>query len=245
MWDVTLSHKACICCMYYYSLFFTQLRRNIGNVAFFGLLGAMAAFLFLIFVPNAYKVQTDFLVMQNSQDPKDFYTLSKSAEYSGNVLREAIMSDLFLNEASKTGYFEEKPFSGDERNRLKAWRKTVEVRQRSNAGILEVTVYHDSRNDAVGIAKAVSEVLINQNTLFRSGSSESLSIKMISGPIVEQNPSILELILGSIAGMIGGIALFLIRLWYKQEVDMTDYSTFSLNKSYENREMRGGPVYDI
>ncbi|QQS61392.1 MAG: hypothetical protein IPN70_00445 [Candidatus Moraniibacteriota bacterium] len=229
--------------MYYYSLFFTNIRNNVGNIFFSALIGGVFVFLLLIFVPDAYKVRTDFLVMQHSEDSKDFYTLSKSAEYSGNVLREAVMSDLFLNEASRTNYFEREPFSGDERSRLKEWQNTVEVKQRSNAGILEVTVYRDSRNDAIGIAKAISDVLINQNTLFRSGPPESLSIKLISGPIVEQNPTIMQLIFGSIAGMILGIAIFFIRIWYKQEVDTTDYSVFA--PPMKNKESRGGLIYDI
>ena len=213
--------------MYYYSSLFTHIRRNKGNIAFAALVGGVATFLFLVFVPQAYKVQTDYLIIQQSASDQDFYTLSKSAEYSGNVLKEAILSNLFLQEVAQTDYFKRDLFSGDEKDQLKKWRKTVDVQQRTSAGILQVNVAYDDRSEAVGIARAISEVLINKNELFRSGDPESLSIKLISGPIVEQNPTASQLIMGVVAGLLFGSVLALLFVWYREEFDHTDYSTFS------------------
>lgn len=178
-----------------------------GDVLFAGLIGATVVFLALVFGSQAYTVQTDYLVIQKGAESQDFYTLSKSVEYSGNVLKEAVASDLFLSEVMNTNYFNRSVFSGDELDRLKKWRKVVRVSQRTNAGILEVTVRYSSRDDAMGIARAVSEVLINKNSLFRSGDADSISIKSISGPIVEQNPTISKLFSGIFSGFILGVAV--------------------------------------
>ena len=188
---------------------FSLMEGNKGNLAFAGLFGATLVFLSLVFFANDYSVQTDYLVIQESADKQDFYTLSKSVEYSGNILKEAVASDLFFSEAVKTGYFNAGAFSSNERDRLKEWRKSITVGQRSGAGILEVTVKRSSQVEAVGIARAVSDVLIQKNNMFRSGTPESITIKTISGPIVEQNPTVKNLIAGVVAGMLLGMSALL------------------------------------
>lgn len=229
----------------YYSLWFSRIRKNLVSILFGALSFGGVAFLGLVFIPDAYKVRTDFLIIQQSASSQDFYTLSKSAEYSGNVLKEGILSDLFLREASQKGYFSTQSFSGNGKDRLKKWRDTVDVRQRTSAGILEVVISEDESKQALGIAKAVSEVLIEKNTLFRSGNPDDLSIRLISGPIVEQNPSISQLIFGILGGMILGTALSLLWIWYREEWDHTDYTTFTLG---EKKNIQKSPeaklVYD-
>lgn len=190
----------------------TLIKGNKGNLALAGLLCATFAFLGLVLFANDYSVQTDYLVIQESADKQDFYTLSKSVEYSGNILKQAVASDLFFSEAVKTGYFNASVFPNNERDRLKDWRRSISVTQRSGAGILEIVVERSSQSEAMGIARAVSDVLIQKNNLFRSGTPESITIKTISGPIVEQNPTVKNLIAGAIAGAIGGMSLVL--LWF-------------------------------
>lgn len=190
---------------------FSLIRKNKWNCVLAGFFGATLVFLWLVFFLDTYSVQTDYLVIQESADKQDFYTLSKSVEYSGNILKEAVASDLFFSEAVKTGYFNTSAFSNNERDRSKEWRKSIRVAQRSGAGILEVTVKRSSQAEAKGIARAVSDVLIQKNNMFRSGTPESITIKTISGPIMEQNPTITHLIAGAVAGMIAGVSLLL--LW--------------------------------
>lgn len=190
---------------------FTLIKGNKANIVLSGLAVATAVFLGLVFLANDYSVQTDYLVIQESADKQDFYTLSKSVEYSGNILKEAIASDLFFSEAASTKFFDASVFPADELEKLKEWRKSIKVTQRSGAGILEVTVSRRTQSEALGIARAVSDVLIQKNSLFRSGTPESLTIKTISGPIVEQNPTIKQLVVASVSGFILGVAIFL--LW--------------------------------
>lgn len=200
---------------------FSLIKGNKGNLALTGLAGATFVFLGLVFFSNDYSVQTDYLVIQQSAESQDFYTLSKSVEYSGNILKEAVASDLFFSEAVKTGYFNAGVFSNNERDRLKDWRKSINVTQRSGAGILEVTVQRSSQVEATGIARAISETLIQKNNMFRSGTPESITIKIISGPIVEQNPTVKNLIAGIIAGVIGGTSLLLLWLNARQSKQLS------------------------
>lgn len=195
---------------------FSLIQVNKGNLAFAGFAGAVAVFVGLVFFSRGYSVQTDFLVMQHSAEKQDFYTLSKSVEYSGNILKEAVLSDLFFTESAKTGYFNAGVFSSNERDRLKEWRKSISISQRSGAGILEVTVKRSNQTEAMGIARAISETLINKNSMFRSGEEDSIFIKTISGPIVEQTPTVSDLIVGAIAGMIAGMSMMLLRVAQKR-----------------------------
>lgn len=230
----------------YYSSWFLRIRRNIMLIIFGAASFGVIAFLGLVFIPDAYKVRTDFLIIQQSASSQDFYTLSKSAEYSGNVLKEGILSDLFLRETSQKGYFSSQSFSGNEKDRLKKWRETVEVRQRTSAGILEVVISEDDSKQALGIAKAVSEVLIEKNTLFRSGNPDDLSIRLISGPIVEQNPSISQLLFGILGGVMFGFFLSLSWIWYREEFNHMDYRVFSSGgeKKYKEDSQEAKLVYE-
>ena len=198
-------------------------QHNKITVLLAALLGAASVFFALTIFSNDYTVQTDYLVIQQSAETQDFYTLSKSVEYSGNILKSAIASDLFFSEAAKTNFFNASAFPNDEGERLKAWQKSIDVSQKTAAGILEVTVKRPSQAEAKGIAHAVSTVLINENDLFRSGTKESMTIKVISGPIIERNPTLKTLILGSVAGAICGgalLVLYLIRRMSRREATM-------------------------
>jgi len=228
--------------MYRYSPIFHRIHRHLASLVVAGLFGSAAAFLALVFLPQAYEVRTDYLVIQQSAASQDFYTLSKSAEYSGNVLKEAVGSDLFYREAAEKGYFNTSAFAGDEKSRLKKWNKAVSVSQRASAGILEVSVLHDNREEAVGMARAISDVLVEKNHLFRSGAPEALSIKRISGPIVEQNPGIAELLAGVVAGFLLGGAVFFLWIWYREESDRTEYGKFVSGRS-ASEEWKGGAMY--
>jgi capsular polysaccharide biosynthesis protein len=228
----------------YYPSFIASIRKSFSAILFAGLVGGALTFFALIVIPDAYKVRTDFLIIQKTAASQDFYTLSKSAEYSGNVLKEAILSDLFYQEALVTGYFSDTSFVGDERARLKKWQNTVSVSQRTTAGILEVAILNDNRSEAVGIARAISEVLIGKNDMFRSGTAEDLSIKRISGPIVESNPSVTQLILGVFGGIIFGGALFVLWIWYRLEFEEKDYSVFlDAVGNYTDDSIGGEAVY--
>lgn len=228
----------------YYPSFIVRIRENLSNILLAGLFGGVVAFFALIIIPDAYKVRTDFLIIQKTAASQDFYTLSKSAEYSGNVLKEAILSDLFYQEALNTGYFSDTSFVGDERTRLKKWQNTVSVSQRTTAGILEVAILHDKRTEAIGIARAISEVLINKNDMFRSGTVEDLSIKRISGPIVQSNPSVTQLIFGVLGGMVFGGGLFILWIWYRLEFKGKDYSAFlNVVGNYTDDSIGGEAVY--
>jgi capsular polysaccharide biosynthesis protein len=208
------------------------------------LFGALVTFFALISIPKAYEVRTDYLVIQQSASSQDFYTLSKSAEYSGNVLKEAIGSDLFYREAAERGYFDASVFSGSEKDRLKRWNETVSASNRANSGMFQVIVLHDNHNEAVGIARAISDVLIEKNSLFRSGNPEDLSIKRISGPIVERNPDMKELIMGIVAGFFLGGAVFFLWVWYREESDRTEYGKFVAEKGV-SRQWKGGAIYTL
>lgn len=220
---------------------FSLIKANKGNMALAGLAGATLVFLGLVFFANDFSVRTDYLVIQKSADKQDFYTLSKSVEYSGNILKEAVASDLFFKEAVGTGSFSASAFPSNERERLKEWRKSITVSQRSGAGILSVEVSRKSQAEATGIARAVSQTLIEKNDMFRSGEKDSITIKTISGPIVEQNPTPKTLVAGVIAGAIAGMALVLLYAASRQreEYEVSSMKYEGGEAEEEHRELPG------
>ena len=61
--------------------FLLLMKKNIGFIALGGILLGSLSFLFLVINEKNFKVQTDFLIVQNQNEGQDYYTLSKSAEY--------------------------------------------------------------------------------------------------------------------------------------------------------------------
>lgn len=186
--------------------------RDIAVAAF--MLGTLTFFLAIV-TTERYDVRTDYLIVQNGINERDLYSLSKSAEYAGNVLSDAIFSQLFIDEAARTGHFHAALLPQEPRERIAAWGRMVSVRKNFQSNILTVRVLDDDPALALGIANAVSQVLTEKNSLFRTGTPDSITLKVISGPITEKNPSVSMLamvtILGAAIGAAFGIGLSLIR----------------------------------
>jgi capsular polysaccharide biosynthesis protein len=166
----------------------TMIRKWRDIAVAFVLCGALA-FFFAVATIKRYSVQTDYLIVQNGINYRDLYSLSKSAEYAGNVLSDAIFSQLFIDEAGQTGRFDVRTLPEDPKARLAAWGRMVSVQKNFQSNILTVTVRDDKSENALALANAVSQVLTERNAIFRTGTPDSITIKVISGPITEKNPS--------------------------------------------------------
>jgi len=172
------------------------------------ILGVITASIVLgIFIWASYRYvgSTDFLIIQNGNS--DLYSLSKSAEYVSNVLGDAIYSDLFLNEAVKLNKFDNSWVFSSDKSRLNDWKKVVKVKQNFQSSILTVQVKGDNASHVLSVSGAIGEVLTKENNLFRSGDPSSLTVKVLSGPRIDTNPSLLEMVAVAAAGFVAGVLL--------------------------------------
>lgn len=201
-----------------YSLFFRGIKARFGWIVLTSILIAAASFLFLIMTQSAFKVRTDFLITQSNSGSQDFYSLSRSAEYAGKVLSEAVYSERFVEAVVETGKVRSDFLPADKKERLDQWSEMIKIQKNLELGMIQVSVLHDNQRDALQISQAVADVLTQKNSQFRGGDENSVSVRILSGPIIEKNPSIIEIILVFIGGFLFGMLLSIFWIFIKTEV---------------------------
>ncbi len=199
-----------------YQTIFDALRGKFGLHVMFGLLFASVAFAAVMMTEDRFQSTTDFLVVQANAGNTDFYTQFKSAEYLGKVLGEAVYSESFINAVIGTGKAAPELLPFDKRDRLESWQKRVGVEKNLELGVITVTVSGQSDREVSGIMEGITEVLKNQNSLFRGGAPESVEVRILSGPIVERTPTAERLILVIASAFIAGFLLSLVYYTVRQ-----------------------------
>lgn len=177
------------------------------------MIGALS-FLFLVLNEKKTKVSSEYLIVQNVNANQDSYTLAKSAEYVGKVINEVVYSELFIDETVKTGKINAEFLPSNKKDKLKEWSKKVSVSRNPELGILSIEVFSNDRNEAYAISEGIIEVLVTKNYLFR-GNGQDIDIRVLSGPVVEKNPSISQIIMASVGGFVFGLLISIAWLYYK------------------------------
>jgi capsular polysaccharide biosynthesis protein len=192
--------------------FYSLLRGKIGIIILFGLIISLLSFYAFIFTQKKYVVTTDYLIVQDQMGTQDFYSLSKSAEYLGGVLSEAVYSSVFVSELKNTGKIGDAYFSVSEKDLMKKWKKSVEIERSLNLGILKIKVYDNDKETAIGLSQGISEIMVTKNYLFRG--KVNLDVRVLSGPIAEKNPSISKILLVTMGGFVLGALLKIMYIYY-------------------------------
>lgn len=179
---------------------------------------AAASFLFLIFSEDAFKVRTDFLVTQNNANSQDFYAMSRSSEYVGKILSESVYSERFLDAVFETGKVAPSSLPSNKKDKLDQWSKEVRVKKNLELGMIQIEVFNDDQKEALKTSQAIADVLTQKNILFRGGDEKSVDVRILTGPIVESNPSIMQLVVIAIGGFFFGTVLSLLWIFVRREM---------------------------
>lgn len=200
------------------------IKKKIGGIILFAVFLAALSFFALVIKEKNFKVETDYLIVQNQTSSQDFYTLSKSAQYIGKVLNEGIYSEVFIGEVVRTGKVNAEFLPFDKKEKLKDWGNAVEVSLNPDLGIITVQVFDNNQKQALAIAQAIAEVLTTKSSLFY-GEGQNIDIKVLSGPVLEKNPSIGNIAAVSIGGFVLGVMLSV--LWTISREDRRKKEMFS------------------
>ncbi len=173
---------------------FALLRSKMGALILTGLLFSVLGFFGLMVTEKPFQTKMDFLVVQANASNQDFYTQFKSSEYLGKILSEAVYSDRFVDALVETGKVNKEFLPFDKGQRLAAWSKMVTVEKNLELGILSVTVKGERERDVARIMEGIAQVLTEKNVLFRGGDEKSVEIRVLSGPILEQNPGLTKIL---------------------------------------------------
>ena len=184
------------------------IKKKLGIIILVSFLAASLSFLALVASQKSFKASTDFLIIQNQIESQDFYSLSKSAEYIRDILSESVYSELFIDEAIKTGKVNSEFLPFNKKKRIKEWSRIVKVKSESQPGIISVEVLGNNQKEVFNISEGVIEVMVAKNQLFRG--EGNMEVKVLSGPIIEKNPGLSDVIMVIIGGFALGFLLSLI-----------------------------------
>lgn len=193
-------------------------RSRVGLIAATSVFVSVVSLFFLVMSQDAFKVRTDFFVTQNNPNSQDFYAMSRSSEYIGKVLSESIYSERFIDAVIETGKISASSFPLSKKDRLDQWSEEVNVKKNLDLGMIQVDVFGNDQKEVVRTSQAIADVLIQKNNLFRGGDEKSVDVRILSGPIVESNPSMIQLILVAVGGFLFGGLLCLLFIFVRTEL---------------------------
>ena len=172
-------------------------------------LGAVLAFDLAVIQNPKYRASSRVLIIQKQVAGQDIYSISKSAQYLGKILREGIYSDSFFEKVIESPYqIEQSDFPESVKDRRKQWQKDIKVTIIRDLGIIEVDVFDFEKEKAEQISLAVTSVLEANHQLYH-GAGENLELRVLDNPLVSQKPDASRLWFSSV---IGGMVGFLIGL---------------------------------
>jgi capsular polysaccharide biosynthesis protein len=212
--------------------------KNAKGLFLAGLLLGTLSFFLLVVTQKSSRATTDLLVVQNSGNATDYYAMSKSIDYLNGILLESVYSEKFLEEMKNIDNATVSFLPVDKADRLTAWQKTVILKKNTNAGIITAQVFGDNAKQTTKISNVLIDVLTNKYALFL-GQGQNIEVKVLSGPIVEKNPTVTQIILVSLGGFVIGILLFGFWVFYQEEARKNSaVRSFGKNTAIINNQSR-------
>lgn len=153
------------------------------------MLAIVALSLVLTFIqPLKYSSSSKIMVVQNFKVGSDPYVTAKSNEYLSNVLSEVILTNSFYTEVMDAGFnIDADYFSGDAREQMKTWTKSIKARPNAATGMIDIDVFHESKFQAEQISRAINYSLTLKHGLYHGSGSEVL-VKVINQPLLSRWP---------------------------------------------------------
>lgn len=155
--------------------------------------------------PLKYRITSRILIMSDGSI-SDPYTIAKSNQYLSSLLSEAAYSGSFFQLLTASNYdIDWNYFSGDYKEQVKKWKKSISARNVNDTGVMEIEIYHPDPYQGKQIAYAVNNAMSTQNNVYQ-GSTNGLTVKVIDEPTVSTFPVKPNLPLNVGAALIFGFA---------------------------------------
>ncbi len=169
-------------------------------------LGVVIAFV----AQERFRASADFMI-SSAQEGQDYYTATRSAEYMSRVLSEIVYSESFIAAVVDTGRVDVNFLPRDKKDRLEEWSRMLAVKKNGELGFIRISVAGASDREVSRISQAIIAALSEQGGALFGDGGDKVRVRLLSGPIIENNPSGSELMGIMLAGLIGGI--FLVFAW--------------------------------
>jgi capsular polysaccharide biosynthesis protein len=167
-----------------------------------------------------YKSQISLIVIQKQASYKvDAFSAAKSAEYLSDILSRAVYTDTFLNDVLHAPVGVDKKFSDIPEKRKEEWKNAISVKKLNNTGIIEISVYDESRQEAEKITRAIDWSLSVRGDKYHGG-GDRIKVELIDGPITSVKPVKPNILLNTLLGFIFGVAISFVVVYFFRDFDL-------------------------
>lgn len=190
--------------------------------------GAVALSLVLSLIqPFLYSSQVRLLVIPWGGG-MDAFSALKSAEKIGENIAQIAYTTSFFDKVIKSRTDIKYIWSEDEIKRRKQWQKMIKTEVIYGTGMVDITVYHEDKEQATAIASAIADVLMREGKEYFG--MPGLEIKMVSTPLASRYPVkpnlVLNVLMGLILGLFAGIALTILTYHPTMRPPSSPYRSF-------------------
>ena len=163
------------------------LKRKLETMAIIFLIVVLLVAIATVFSQVKFGSKSKLLVVQNFPPGSDAYAISQSNEYVSSILASVVTSDSFYREVMAVDGGIDKTYftknSNEHALEMFHWKETVSARTKGDTGIVEVSVVHPSRDQALKIIDAIDKVLVEKDQLFHGG-GDNVTVKVVDDPSV-------------------------------------------------------------
>lgn len=138
------------------------LHRSWKLIALSAFLGLVLAVGFSLVQPLRYSSSVRLLITQTNVTGLDPYTAIKSTERIAQNLSEIVYTTSFLKVVVAEEEIDRAYFPEDANSKLKTWRETIETAVSPGTGVMTLTAYHTSRDQATKLVVKAAQEIANQ-----------------------------------------------------------------------------------
>ena len=187
--------------------------KNIRLVVLWSVIFALLFGVVSLLLPKFYSAQSQVLVISRDRSGIDPYTQAKAAERIGeNLIRVLGTTDFYAKvmENPTTNINRDYWNNMTDRARRKEWQKDVTASVVYNTGLINITVYAPTADNAVALSQAVSDTLVSHVWEYVGG---DVTLKNVNAPLASRLPARPNLIANMIAGLALGALFCAFWIW--------------------------------
>ncbi|MFH0853451.1 MAG: Wzz/FepE/Etk N-terminal domain-containing protein [bacterium] len=148
-----------------------KLMRRKGVIALTVLLALAVTFGVLLTRPLQYQARVQLLIIQNQTENQDLLSTLRATEQVGKSLVDVIYTSTFLDKVVATDFPIQKEFSDNAEERRIEWRDQVNASVSQQTGIITVSVFNSSKDQAAVLARGIAYVLTNESQEYHGKSN--------------------------------------------------------------------------
>lgn len=155
--------------------------------------------------PLKYGVTSQFLIIERGAFSADPYTSIRSSERIGDHLARIVHTSDFLEKVRASGFaIAPNIFPTEERRVRRLWGKMVETNVARGTGLLTVVVYHQDKNQATQISRAIASILTTRAPEYIGG---DIGVKLVDPPLASRFPVKPNILGNAVSGLVLGLIL--------------------------------------